>query len=967
MKFSDLKTKTKILIGICAPLSLLAVLGVTSLTSIDKIISTNQSVSHTYDVLGKAASIVGSAVDMETGMRGYLLAGKEDFLSPYKGGETATYKSIEELSKTVSDNPAQVERLKEVQKVLREWQKEVTEPTIDLRRNIGDAETMNDLASIVGEARGKVYFDKFRDQINLFNKRERTLLTTRVSDFHEAQEDANKNFELINKTVKWVNHTNTVLSSAGLLLSQAVDMETGMRGYLLGGESEFLEPYNQGRSDFKIQSEKLQALVADNPPQVNRLKNAEQLIMDWQSKVTEPAIALRKMVNLGQRQLADIEALVGRKEGKKYFDAFRKIIAEFRDIENQLLVERQTASVEAEKRVKSDLAIMKRNEQWVTHTYGVLESANDILSAAVDMETGMRGYLLAGDDGFLAPYNSGVNIFAAKVAALSETVNDNPAQVELLAQIKITIDEWRTKVVEPTIDLRRKIGNAKTMDDMADVIGEARGKKYFDRFRVIMSEFQAEEQGLMDQRVAASQGTVSFTNMIIIACVLGALILGGGIAWLIGNGIANPIGRITNAMKFLAEGDNKAEIPGIGRGDEIGAMADAVQVFKENAERTEQLEAEQAEQKQREEASNAEQRARDDKRAAERKLVADAFSKAMTAIAEKDLVYRITEEFPEADQQLKDEFNSAMEALATTINNIGSASSQILSGSKEIHTAADNLARRTEQQAVAVEETAAALEETTTAMKTSTESAKEASNLVATTKGNAEKSGEIVKKAIAAMSKIEKSADEIASIIGVIDDIAFQTNLLALNAGVEAARAGESGKGFAVVAQEVRELAQRSANAAKEISKLITTSSDDVKAGASLVNETGAELEVIVTSVKEINDYVVAIVAASSEQSLGLQEINESVNSIDQGTQQNAAVAEESTAASHSLGEEVIKIDAMLREFKTGKSAMSQRPEVASEQNNPQPSPARALNRKVASSFSGNAAVAVKGEDWEEF
>ena len=318
-----------------------------------------------------------------------------------------------------------------------------------------------------------------------------------------------------------------------------------------------------------------------------------------------------------------------------------------------------------------------------------------------------------------------------------------------------------------------------------------------------------------------------------------------------------------------------------------------------------------------EEAEVAKQAAQEEAIASERKMVSEVFGGAMSAIAAKNLNYRITDDLPDAYHSLRDDFNNSIEELASTVNNIGTSSSQILSGSKEIHTAADNLAKRTEQQAVAVEETAAALEETTTAMKTSTESAKEASALVATTKGNAEKSGEIVKQAISAMGKIEKSADEIASIIGVIDDIAFQTNLLALNAGVEAARAGESGKGFAVVAQEVRELAQRSASAAKEIKKLITTSSEDVKAGASLVNETGSELEVIVTSVNEINDYVVSIVSAASEQSIGLQEINQSVNNIDQGTQQNAAVAEQATAASHTLGEEVTKIDGMLREFKT--------------------------------------------------
>ena len=162
--FSNLKTKSKILLGICSPMVLLAALGGVSVYSINSIVETNQRVDHTYAVLGDAAAIVGSAVDMETGMRGYLLAGQDGFLDPYRGGEEAANSGITALQETVNDNPAQVERLAEVERILREWQEKVTEPTIALRRKIGDAETMNDMAALVGEARGKVYFDTFRDQ-----------------------------------------------------------------------------------------------------------------------------------------------------------------------------------------------------------------------------------------------------------------------------------------------------------------------------------------------------------------------------------------------------------------------------------------------------------------------------------------------------------------------------------------------------------------------------------------------------------------------------------------------------------------------------------------------------------------------------------------------------------------------------------------------------------------------------------
>nr|WP_316656600.1 globin-coupled sensor protein [uncultured Gellertiella sp.] len=321
-----------------------------------------------------------------------------------------------------------------------------------------------------------------------------------------------------------------------------------------------------------------------------------------------------------------------------------------------------------------------------------------------------------------------------------------------------------------------------------------------------------------------------------------------------------------------------------------------------------------------EEAEIAKQKAQAEAIEAEREIVRRVFGQAMAAIAAKDVSYTIQEDLPEAYSVLRDDFNQALAGLCQTIEGIGGSSSQIKAGASEILDAANDLARRTEQQAASVEETAAALEEITNTVKESSRRAEEAGQLVARTKSGAELSGKVVEKAVAAMGAIENSSRQISSIIGVIDDIAFQTNLLALNAGVEAARAGEAGKGFAVVAQEVRELAQRSAHAAKEIKTLITTSGDQVKSGVSLVDETGRALATIVTEVNEINRHIGHIVDSAREQSVALQEINMAVNQMDQTTQKNAAMVEESTAASHALVQEVSRIADLLREFNTGAS-----------------------------------------------
>ncbi|MDR7145643.1 methyl-accepting chemotaxis protein [Rhizobium sp. BE258] len=341
----------------------------------------------------------------------------------------------------------------------------------------------------------------------------------------------------------------------------------------------------------------------------------------------------------------------------------------------------------------------------------------------------------------------------------------------------------------------------------------------------------------------------------------------------------------------------------------------------------------------------------------ERMSAISQLGSALKHLAEGDLTQTVNTAFVPSMEQLRHDFNTALEKLRDTMVTIGENTAAIAAGSHEIGAAADSFSKRTEQQAASIEETAAALEQITTTVNDSSHRAGEAGQLVAKTKHGAEQSGIVVRNAVSAMGQIEQSSREITNIIGVIDDIAFQTNLLALNAGVEAARAGEAGKGFAVVAQEVRELAQRSASAAKEIKALINQSSEFVKNGVDLVGQTGRALEEIVSQVADINTNVAAIVEGSREQATGIKEINQAVNSMDQATQQNAAMVEESTAASHKLTSEAEVLRALLSQFRLG-NEMQHRPAAR------HTSPALQLVSRVARAH-GSAAPAA--DNWEEF
>ena len=362
------------------------------------------------------------------------------------------------------------------------------------------------------------------------------------------------------------------------------------------------------------------------------------------------------------------------------------------------------------------------------------------------------------------------------------------------------------------------------------------------------------------------------------------LMLGGAVlaslpvllTWYSGKLISDPYVATVVRMEGLAAGDLAAEILFSDHRDCVGRMSRAMRVFRDNAETIRRS-------------------------SAEAQMMVEALGAGLGRMAAGDLTVAIDAPFAEQFETVRHDFNAAMGAMALTLNRVSVVADGIKSGSADIGQASNDLSRRTEQQAAALEETAAAMDEITTTVRQTADGATKASELVLQACGEARSSGEIVERAVTAMGGIERTSVEISEIISVIDGIAFQTNLLALNAGVEAARAGDAGKGFAVVASEVRALAQRSADAAKDVKARIAASTVQVEAGVELVSATGSALQGIIGRVEEINAIVSTIASSAKQQAVGLQQVNVAISEMDGVTQQNAAMVEEATAATRSL------------------------------------------------------------------
>ena len=589
-----------------------------------------------------------------------------------------------------------------------------------------------------------------------------------------------------------------------------------------------------------------------------------------------------------------------------------------------------------------------------------VQSARGNLEA---VRSAVRKYVLTGAAVDDAAREAGETELANDLASIRTVLTrDNPSLLPALSEYEGKVTAYLETVVHPEA---KYAANAETRAEGVAMVGSPASAPYA---AAVDAAFKALREGISGWDGSSTKAANDAMVMMRAVAILGAvvcLLIGTGMAWIIVRAVGRPITAMTAAMHRLAGGDNAVPIPAMGQKDEVGGMAAAVQSFKDAAIAKLRLEGEAGEARRTAEAERTRNEA-DRAAAAERQAaVVDGVADGLAQLAGGNLAFRIQVPFAADYEKLRADFNAAMDKLQQAMTVVAGNTSAIRSGSAEISTAADDLSKRTEQQAASLEETAAALDEITATVKKTAEGADHARQVVSTAKADAEQSGGVVRRAVQAMTAIEASSLQVSQIIGVIDEIAFQTNLLALNAGVEAARAGEAGRGFAVVASEVRALAQRSAEAAKEIKGLISASAQQVGEGVDLVGETGRALARIAAQVAEINAIVSDIALSAREQATGLDQVNIAVNQMDQVTQQNAAMVEQSTAASQSLSAETEQLARLIGEFKLGGAPNGA---AGSERRIPPAArPPVAVLKHVASGAARKLMPAPAQQGWEEF
>lgn len=563
---------------------------------------------------------------------------------------------------------------------------------------------------------------------------------------------------------------------------------------------------------------------------------------------------------------------------------------------------------------------------WNDHTHNVLSNLDNIITSMVNMETGERGFAITGDENFLEPYNKGKADFDTYYNQVKELTIDNPTQQENLKRIRELKESWE-EVAEHSINLRREVNNkTKTMDDIIRETSDAKGKKFMDELRNVVAESRNIENELLAERGKSQATQETITKFVLIFGTLIAMVLAIFIAFYVSKVITTGILKVVNAADKLAAGNLNINID-IDTKDEIGTLANAFTKMKDTIieviDEIKLLANNSIE-------GNLNFRGNTNKFSGDFQIIIDGINKTLDAVTEPikesatvlaemakgNLEVAVTGNYKGDHAVIKNSINNTIMAFNEVLSNINSAADQVATGSKQVSASSQLLSQGSTEQASSIEEITASIEEIASQTKLNAENANQANELASSAKEKAVEGNSQMAQMLKSMAEINDSSNNISKIIKVIDEIAFQTNILALNAAVEAARAGQHGKGFAVVAEEVRNLAARSADAAKETTSLIEDSIKKVDIGTKIANDTASALNEIVESIAKTSNLVHDITMASNQQASVITQLNQAITQVSQVIQTNSATAEESAAASEELSTQADLLKELVSKYK---------------------------------------------------